>query len=124
MTDEQHLPHEVAFDEHGVVGAFDLGERMVERDQRRMHAGLDPPRMALRVGDQLDRVPELAGVPEVDGLDAFDTFAENVVRADLDLIRDRPEDREFVRGVESPDVVGRIRLGEPGRLSLAHRVIE
>jgi hypothetical protein len=63
---------------------------MVERDHRRMHARLYAPRVSLRVADQLDRVSQLTRVAKVDRFDAFDALAENLVRADLDLVCDRP----------------------------------
>src|SRR5260370_6574990 len=80
--------------------------------------------MPLRVRDELDRVAELACISKVDRLDAFDAFTEDVVRPDLDLVSDRPKDRELVGGIESADVVRGIRLCKAGGLSLANSIAE
>ncbi len=93
---------------------------MVEGHHRRVHAGLDLARVALRVGDELDRIPELAGVPKIDRLDPFDAFAVDLAWSHLDLVGDRTEDRQLVSGVETADVVCWIGFGEPCRLRLGH----
>src|SRR5438445_12814632 len=115
LADEKNLPHQVTLDEDRIVGALDLGQRVVERDHRGVHARLDPSRVALRMRDELDRVAKLARIAKVDRLDRFDPFAKDVVRADLDLVRDRPKDGELVRSVKSADTAGGIGLGKPGR---------
>jgi len=117
------LPDEVALDENSVGGALNLGQRMVERHHRRMNPCFDAAGMPLRVGDELDRVAQLPRVLEVDRLDALDTLAEDVGRTDLDLVSDRPEDRQLVSRVETADVVGGVRLREPCNLRLADRFI-
>ena len=124
LPDQQHLAHEVALDEDGVVGALDLGERMVERHHRRVHARFHASRVALRMGDELDCIPELSRVTEVDWVDPFDALSIDVVRVDRDLVRDRAEDGELVRGVEAADIVGGVRLRVAGRLRLTHGVLE
>src|SRR5258706_1992326 len=113
---EQDPSNEVALDEHRVVRAFDLRQRMVQRHQRGMHASLDAASVPLRVRDELDGVAELARVAEVDGLDAFDALAVDVRRRDADLVSDRAEDRELVGGVETLDVVGGVGLRVTGHL--------
>src|SRR6266849_1771587 len=85
---EQDSSDEVALDEHRVVRAFDLRQRMVQRHQRGMHASLDAAAVPLRVRDKLDGIAELARVAEVDGLDAVDAFAVDVRRPDADLVGD------------------------------------
>src|SRR5260370_6593792 len=122
LAHKHHLADQVAFHEHGVLGAFDTRQRMLERDHRRVHSGLDPARVALGVRDELDRVAELAGVPEVDGLHAVDPLAKDVVGADLDLVRDRAQDRELVGRVVAADVLCGVSLGVAGLLRLTDRV--
>src|SRR5207245_4669354 len=92
---------------------------MVERDHRRVHARLHPPGVTLRVRDQLDGVTELARVTEVDGLDALNPLAIDLVGPDLDLVRDRREDGELVRRVIAADVFGRVSLSVACVLRLA-----
>src|SRR5207245_10171509 len=104
------------FHEHRVLCALDSGQRMVERDHRRMDPRLDPAGVPLRVRDQLDRVSELARVPEIDGLDAVYPLAVDLAWPDLDLVGDGGEDRKFVRRVEAADIVGRGGLGVTGFL--------
>src|SRR5690349_16446728 len=89
-----------------------------------MHAGLDATAVALGVSDELDGVTELAGVAEVDGLDALDPLAVDVRRPDTDLVGDGPEDRQLVRGVEAFDVVGGVGLRVTCRLRFLDRVVE
>src|SRR5207302_972592 len=86
LTHQQHLADQVAFDEHRVVRALDSSQRVLERHHRRVDARFDAPGMALRVRNQLDRVPKLARVAKVDRLDALDAFAIDLVRSDPDLI--------------------------------------
>jgi hypothetical protein len=111
-----------ALDEDRVVGAFDLGQRVFERDHRRVDPGLDAARMALRVCDELDRVAELTRISEVHRLDRFDALAIDVVRPNLDLVSDRSEDRELVGGVEAAHVIGGVGLRKAGDLRLANSV--
>src|SRR5216683_5236037 len=122
LADQQDLAHQVALHENRVVGSFDLGQGVVEWNHRRVHPRFDPPRMPLRVRDELDRVAELAPISKVDRLDAFDAFTEDIVGPDLDLVSDRPEDGELVCGIESADVVGGIRFGKAGGLGLADSI--
>src|SRR5256885_9786519 len=95
---------------------------MVERDHRRMHARLHPPGVTLRVSDQLDGVTELARVSEIDGLDALDPLAVDLVGPDLNLVRDRREDGELVRRVIAAYVFGRVSPAVARVLRVAHRV--
>src|SRR5258708_4367632 len=119
LADQQDLAHQVAFDEHRIARSFDLGQWVLEWNHRRVDPSFDPPRMPLRVRDELDRVAELACISKVDRLDAIDAFTEDVVWPDLDLVSDRPEDRKLVGGIESPDGEGGILSGKAGSLGPA-----
>src|SRR5713101_5708600 len=121
---EQHPSDEVALDEHRVVRAFDLRQRMVERHQRGMHPSLDAAAVPLRIRHELDGIAELARVAEVDGFDALDALAVDVRRPDADLVGDGAEDRELVGGVEALDVVRRVGLRVTGHLRFFDRGLE
>src|SRR5258706_10280887 len=92
---------------------------MLDWEHGRMHRGCHPCWMPLGVSDELDRIAQLACVTEVDRLDALDAFSKDLVGTHFDLVGDRGEDRQLVRGVIAADVVSWIRLRVAGGLRLA-----
>src|ERR1700694_1943194 len=62
LPDKEDLADEVALHEDGVVRTLDLGQRVLERNHRWVHAGLYATGVPLTVRDELDGVAELAGV--------------------------------------------------------------
>src|SRR5882672_3461087 len=125
------LSDRIAFDEDGVVDAFDAGQRVMARHESRMDAhvqGLIGRRDVLIAGlrepDHLDAVPEFRRELDVQIADGGDALAVDLFDLDRDLERERREDGDFVSHVAPLDIVGRIGFGESGGLSLGQRLRE
>src|SRR5262245_23877516 len=122
------LADRAAFDEDGVVDAFDAGQRVMARHECRMDAHVQRltwRRVVLVAGlrqtDHLDAVSEFRREADVQIADGGDALAVDLFDFDRDLERERREDGDFVSHVAPLDVVGRIGFGEPGGLGLGER---
>ena len=110
-TVEHGLAHGVTHHVDGVHGAVDLGEHMVCRDERGMHADVDAGVGVACDAQQLDGVAELAGLGDVLGADGTDTLLVDIVGGHAGAKADGSEDCRLAGGVEAVDVGGRVGLG-------------
>ena len=110
-TVEHGFAHGVAYHVDGVHGAVDLGEHMVCRDERGMHADVDAGVGVACDAQQLDGIAELAGLGDVLGADGTDTLLVDIVGGHAGAKADGSEDCRLAGGVEAVDVGGRVGLG-------------
>ena len=110
-TVEHGLAHGVAYDVDSVHGAVDLGEHVIGRDQRGMHADVDAGVGVAGDAEQLNGVAELAGLGDVLGADGTDTLLVHIIGGHAGAKADGGEDRRLAGGVEAVDVGGRVGLG-------------
>ena len=110
-TVEHGFAHGVTHHVDGVHGAVDLGEHMVCRDERGMHADVDAGVGVACDAQQLDGVAELAGLGDVLGADGTDTLLVDIVGGHAGAKADGSEDCRLAGGVEAVDVGGRVGLG-------------
>ena len=112
----------VALDQDGVHHAFDIGNQLPGRDQRRMHAQFEAGRLAFGNAQQLDAVAQLFGVTDVLLRQLRDAFYIGLIELYRDTKADRRHDRQLVRGIDAFDVEGRIRLGIPLALGFLQNI--
>src|SRR5262249_10282214 len=125
---EQDVADEVPLHVDGVEDAVHLSEQDVLGDEGGVDAHLHLRATGLSGGggggvtpgdgQQLDHVPQLAGVAEVRGAEAGDPLPVDGVRGDLGAEGERGEDGQLVAGVDPLDVVRRVALGVPQGLGL------
>ena len=110
---EHQLPGGLGLDEDRVVRLAHGGERVAQRDHRRVHARGDGPAVggALADGEQLDGAAHALGGGDVGGGDLGDALAVHVVEAHAGVEGDPGEDGGLGGGVEALDVGGRVGLG-------------
>ena len=108
---EHGLAHGVTHHVDGVHGAVDLGEHMVCRDERGMHADVDAGVGVAGDAEQLNGVAELASLGDVLGADGTDTLLVHIVGGNAGAKADGGEDRRLAGGIEAVDVGGRVGLG-------------
>ena len=100
----------IAFDEHRVHRAFDVGDQTLRRYQRWMHAKLDAVFRAARDRQQLDAVTQFLGVAKVLAGELRNTFGIGLFVLHRHAEGNRRHDRQLMRGVDAFDVEGGIGL--------------
>src|SRR5262249_7699609 len=122
------LADRVAFDEDGVVDAFNAGQRVMTRHQRRVYAhiqrliGRGAVLVAgLRQPDHFDAISEFRRQTDVQIADGGDALDVDLFYLYRNLERQRREDGDFVSHVASFHVVRRIGFSEAGGLSFGQR---
>src|SRR5947209_5255158 len=89
-----------------------------------MHALLDALARALRDAEQFDAEAEIFRRFDVGERDSFDALDVNRIGVDRRAERKRGQDRELMRGIEAPDIKGRIGFGITEALRLLQTLIE
>ena len=117
-------PDRVAFDQHRVHHALDVGDQARLRNQRRVDAQLDPLRRAPRDPKELDPVAQRLGVANILARQLRDALGVGLVELHRHAECDRRHDGELVRGVYAFDVEGGIGLGVAARLRLLQYRVE
>ena len=122
---EHELAADGALDEHGVEGAPHRGQRVRLGHHGRVDADRDlrPAVDQLGDGEELDRVPEPAGVGDVGRTDAADALAVHVGVDHVAAEGERGQDGRLGGGVVPLHVRRRVALGQAELLRLAQHVV-
>jgi len=113
-----------AFHPDRVVGPAHAGQNRRTRNQRGPHRKDEALGSLPRGAQQPDGVIQALRVLEIDGPDAADALREDVRRGDLFAEGQGGEDGQLRAGVESVDIVDRVRLGIAQPLRLRQHRLE
>ncbi len=121
LTEEHRLSHGIPDHVDRVVDAVDVGERVTRADHRGLDAHVHAPAGTLGNRQQLDLVAGLTCIGDVAGSDRLDAFGRHIGERHAGVERDRGQDRDLGRGVETVHIGGGIRFGESALLRFRQR---
>ena len=114
----------VAFHNDGVHRAFYIGEQAACGNKRRMDAKFDAVIGVLGDAEQLDAVAEFFGKLNVFGFQMCNAFDMNFSHIDRNAESNSREKHQFMSGVRTFDVEGRIGFGVTQALSFFEHIVE
>jgi hypothetical protein len=114
----------VALHHDAVERALHLGKQVICRDQRRVHPQLHPAGLPPRQPQQLDAVAQRLRAHAVGGGECCNAFGVHLGVAQRHAKGHCGQQREFVCGVVTMDVEGRVGLGVAQCLGLGQRRVE
>ena len=108
QTVEHDIADGIAVDVDGIVGAIDARQHMVVRDEGRMHAHFQLIVPVPGNGQEFQAISELFPKFDIDGIDAGNPFDIDLVELDRRAKGNGTGNGQFVSGVRTLDIQGRI----------------
>ena len=121
---EEQVRHVAAVEANAVQGAAERGERLGRRQKRRADKCPDAGRVALGRDHRFDRAADRSRGRKIVGGHVADAADVERVFRQPSPTKERREEQQLVRGIETIEIARRIGLGVAERLRLRQRVVE
>ena len=111
-TPDQHLlTYSIPTQRHGIIDPIDIGQPAIAGDQSRMHPYIELPVVHFRQRQQLDAIPQLTGIGNIEPGEAGNPLGVDVLIGYPGAKSQRGEQGQLLRRINTLDVKRRIGFG-------------